>query len=292
MQGHGISRLQFDFFEPEQTRPFLQTRSYTLLNEVPLEVMYVIGNSMRWRGDKSVGERLDDCLETIREDFFTQDNYAKRDGRPTVKFWDISWVTWEGEEASEDTRDYILNEFGGFEEFGNHLRSELTVDGNDPYLIGGFSNFGEIYYEEGSQSWMEEELNLVRSLDAVSNWIEPLPPEESSIEKDNDIVNSNYIGYEKLAEEEDLDFIPLAYPGYDDRDNNCWVDEQRYLPRGNEYFEDRLRIADEHRTIDRIDTASFNDWGEGHQIEPGEHRGEEYGTEFLEVVREFAQGDG
>jgi len=36
-----------------------------------------------------------------------------------------------------------------------------------------------------------------------------------------------------------------------------------------------------------INIATWNDWGEGTQIEPGIHEGTDFGTEYLEKVVQF-----
>ena len=63
---------------------------------------------------------------------------------------------------------------------------------------------------------------------------------------------------------------------------------ERYLPRDPDRFKQLLQLADEYRTTDRA-TVCYNDWIEGHTIEPGTFTGTEYGTEYLEVVKEFQQ---
>lgn len=291
MQGFGISRLQFDFYEPGQTSPFLGTRSETLLEDTPLEVMYVIANSMEWRGNKTIRERLDECLGTIREKFFEQENYVERDGRPTVKFWNISWVVWGGNDASAATKAAIQREWGDFEAFGSYLREELTVDGTDPFLIGGFGNFGQRYPNLPGGDWLENNVSLARAFDAVSNWTGNNPAGETvSQEEHVAFQGDNFAGYQEMADDLGIEFIPVVQPGFDDRQNSCWG-SNRYIPRGPGHLESLFELADEYGTTDRIDVASFNDWGEGHQIEPGTYRGEDYGTEYLDVVKEFVGSD-
>lgn len=293
MQGHGISRLQFDFVNDGRWRPFLRTRENTLLEEVPLEVMYVIGNSMRWRDHNTVGEELDEALGVIRDEFFEQKNHAERDGRPTVKFWSISGVTWDGDETGRELINYVEKEHGGFTEFGEYLRDQLTVDGTEPYMIGGFRTTGQVIYEHGIDAhWMEDRVELAGAFDAVSNWTGDNPAGETVSQEDHiQFQEETFEGYEMIAEKHGIDFIPVALPGFDDRDNDCWGND-RYIPSDADHLQEQLKLADDYRTTDRIDIASFNDWGEGHQIEPGTYQGESYGTERLDVVKKFVQGDG
>lgn len=284
MRGFGINRLQFDFFEPAQAEPFRSTRQRTILREVPLEVMYVISNSMRWRGDRSRREQLDACLATIREAFLNAPNYAEHDGRPSVKCWNISWVAWAGNDAAAATRAFVLDEFGDYAGFVDHLRTELTVDGVEPYLIGGFGGLGH-QYASGDEWIFDEHVPLAREFDAVSNWTGATPAGESVTQDDHlAYQTTSFGGYAELASNEPFEFIPVVNPGFDDGTNDCWGDD-RHIPRGPEHLTDLLELAADHATVDRIDIASFNDWGEGHQLEPGTHGDTPYGTSYLEPVR-------
>ncbi|GAB7008394.1 hypothetical protein [Halorubrum trueperi] len=291
MQGFGISRLQFDIYEPEQTSPFLETRSNTLLEETPLEAMYVISNSMQQRGSNTLREQLDACLGTIRDDFFEQENYAERDDRPTVKFWNISWAAWGGNDASAAVKEFIEREWDDFEAFGGYLRQELTVDGTEPFLIGGFGGLGRTYSNVKEGEWVETNVSLARAFDAVSNWTGDNPANET-VSQGAHIAfqEENFAGYEALADDLDIEFIPVVQPGFDDRQNKCWG-SNRYIPRSPGHLEAMFDVADNYGTTDRVDVASFNDWGEGHQIEPGSYRNEDYETEYLEVVKSFVTED-
>lgn len=77
----------------------------------------------------------------------------------------------------------------------------------------------------------------------------------------------------------------MVFPGFDNRDNDRWgVD--RYVPRDPSHLRQLIELAERYKTTDRINIATFNGWAEGHQIEPGSFRDEDYITEYLDVIRD------
>lgn len=48
--------------------------------------------------------------------------------------------------------------------------------------------------------------------------------------------------------------------------------------------ESKITPSDQYRTTDRV-FVPYNDWIEGHTIEPGTFTGTDYGTTYLEVVK-------
>ena len=149
-------------------------------------------------------------------------------------------------------------------------------------------NFGHIYQDE---IYSDQEMNFATSFDAVTNWVGKLEPGEKMPQEEHyPDKRSNFEGYKEFSEDHDIGFAPMIAPGFDDRTSTkeCWGGNQ-YLPRSPEYFEELLELADDYRTIDRINIATWNDWPEGTAIEPGVFEGEDHGTEYLEVLRDFHQ---
>jgi len=292
MQGFGITRWQIDFVNVGHVETFLSTRANTLATNVPLEINYTISNSVEWRDEgATIGENIDSSLQKIRDEFFAYENYASRDGRPVVKFWSISTVTWDGNEIGTKLKEYVLENHGSFAEFGRYLREKLTKNGTNPYIIGGFRSTGQGYYEYDDPAWLEDRFDLAKTFDAVSNWTGDNPSNQTVSQQEHlEFQEENFAGYQELANDYGIEFIPVVHPGFDDRDNECWG-ENRYIPPDADHLEAMFELANEYRTTDRIDVATFNDWGEGHQVEPGTYDGESYGTRRLEVVKEFAQRD-
>lgn len=279
MQNHDISRVMFNFGEEAEDYERLRNfKSVEKFGEIEIECYYVISQAMRRERD------FKQDFEFVRENFLTEDNYTTFDGRPVVQFWDVGYLTWGGNEQARQVKNRIEEEWG-FGGFVDYIREELTVGGTDPFLVGDFHDLGQIY-SEGNAS--EEMLEMFRKFDAASTWTGRNPYNET-IEWEEALahVESNFEGYRNLISEYNMEFIPTTFPGFDDRANECWGGD-RHLPRDSERFRTVLNLANEYRTTEFINIATWNDWNEGHQIEPGSHMGEEYGTEYLEVVADFA----
>ena len=291
MNGFGISRVKIDYSVPNDplTDSFFSTRDETLLSEIPLEVLYAISNSMKFRGENSVVDQIERSLEYARDTIFEQPNLGTREGKPVFDIWNLRTVTWGGDAFSLEVKESVLDEWGDFESFGGYMRETLTKDGTEPYMIADTSDLGRLYLQDSSG--ISEILELVQTFDAVTNWTgKNVPGETTPRDEALSFQEENFQGYNQLANDLNIDYIPRVYPSFDDRENDCWGDD-RYTPRSTEFFREMLNLADQYRTVDQIDVATWNDWGEGHQIEPGEHGGEAFGTEYLEVVKEFSPGD-
>lgn len=86
----------------------------------------------------------------------------------------------------------------------------------------------------------------------------------------------------RLCPKTEFDFIPGVIPGYDDR--NVPERKNKPLPRSTTRFERQIEIA-RRRSSERnpmVLVNSFNEWHEDTQIEPDKY---EYGTRYLEIVR-------
>lgn len=99
-------------------------------------------------------------------------------------------------------------------------------------------------------------------------------------------MRENWEGIREFTEANDMDFVPGVFPGYNDEGNKCWGGD-RYTKRSPKFLRRQLHMAEEFATLDRVYLNSWNDWTEGHQIEPGSARGENYGTDYLEIIQEF-----
>ena len=273
MRGHGISKVMFNF--GEESRDYARLRNFTdteLAPDIEFECFYVISQAL-------VRNRyMERDFEFIRENMLDHSNYSTIDGRPVVTFWWMKTAI-----LNEEYRDELESNHGDFGGFVDYLREELTYQDEDPFLVADLDDMAEGGYWEGHH-------DIIEQFDGVTNWVNVDPGArdewENRLEYMRDIYNAN----SEVSDELDVEFIPTVFPGFDDRSNRCWG-EDRYLPRSSSNFKALLELADEYRTIDRINVATWNDWNEGHQIEPGTHEDTEYGTEYLEVIKEFAQGD-
>lgn len=282
MEYAGISRMMVNFSVRDGARPFLGRLNEGLPGELPVEVYLELTGREYWENENIEGFRRG--LDFVRNSFLSYEHYAERDERPVISFWDARWVTWGGDELSQKAKSTIKGEFGEFGKFVDWMRDRLTVNGTEPYLIGGMGDHG-IVYEEGIAS--QDEIDFASSFDALTNWAGKLEPGETVSQEDHfEHLESNFKGYNSFTEDHGTDYTPMIIPGFDDRSNDCWGDD-RHVPRSPDYFEQLLELADDYRTIDRINIATWNDWPEGTVIEPGELRGEDHDTIYLETLREF-----
>lgn len=147
------------------------------------------------------------------------------------------------------------------------------------------------YFELGKQI-LDEGQGHILAAKAVQALLEP--EKEESKESDSwdairDRVESDFRDGHQYATDKDMVFVPKVFPGYDEVDG-CERDGSGFIPRNQNGFQQLLELAEQYATSDRIDIATWNGWTEGHQIEPGTFRGEEYGTEYLEIIKNFQSG--
>lgn len=272
---HGVSTLLFNFGEEgEDYRRFEAFLEADRAAEIDIECFYVVSQAMRRERD------LERDFEFVREAFLSQPNYSTHDGRPVVTFWDVDYLAWGGTDQAKAVNDRIFEEWGSYEAFVGWIRDQLTVSGVEPYLVGDF-------HLHAIGGMPEEFDRLNRQFDAATNWTGKLRAGETvPWEEAREHVRVGYEATRDWAEANGMDFAPMVFPGFDDRHNSCWGAD-RHVLRSPDHLRELLGLADEYRTTDRVNVATFNDWMEGHQIEPGTFRGEDYGTAYLEVLQEF-----
>lgn len=279
MQGHGVTTVAFNFGEESQDYERWRTFTESSLSEkVNVEAYYVLSQALRR------GHQIDEYLGFIRENMFSRDNYNTIDGRPVVQFWGVAYPAWAGNDEAKAAKEEIMDEYGGFVEFVEHIRSELTLEGTDPFLIGEFRNNGL----NGGVN--EKYQDYFAQFDAGSTWTGILRPGETvAWDTSFESTRKNFEAIRAFTDEHDMEFVPTVYPGFNDTHNSCWGGD-RHTPRSPDHLAQLLKLADQYRTLDKVNIASWNGWSEGHQIEPGMFQRSEYGTDYLNVVREFQKG--
>lgn len=279
MQGFGITPLLFNFGEEIEDRGrFREFEEATMADDIKVEFFYVISQALRR------GRDIYRDFEFMRKKIATTDNYNTHQGRPVVYFWGPQFLGWGGNPEAKRVRENILDQWGSVPSFFQNISSKLTVNGTEPYMVGDFGNLGHNYLEWGGD---EDILKILPEFDAITSWTGHLPSNETVVWEDQyDFVKQDFRGLRMLAQEHGLDFAPMVFPGFDDRANDCWG-ENRYTPPDPKHLQDLLELANKYRTVDRINIATWNDWNEGHMIEPGSYMGEDYGNDYLEVVKSF-----
>lgn len=273
MQGHGITTLMFNYGEGrkdfDRVRAFLDAE---LSSEIAIETMWVI---------KKVFTRdldIDLFMEFARENLLSLPNHRTIDGRPVVQLVGSNFIPWDDSTANE-----VKERWGGFEEFAEYLRLGLTVDGIQPYFVSSITDVPDSGLSEDEAEWNKQ-------FEAVTTWFpNPRVDEESPWNWYLSRAKGDFEVLTEFANKNDLDLIPTAFPGRDERFNTCWGNNP-FVSRHPSHLEDMLTLSDQFRTLNRINIATYNDWVEGHQIEPGEWPRTDYGTDYLQKVKKMQVG--
>lgn len=279
MTGHGITRLTLVFNGKDRDFGYVNgLLEADNIDQIQVEPSYSVlafwhNEERDWREDV-----LPEHLTFLREKLMSRENAARYQGRPTLHTWYIINL------ANDDTyREKIAEEFGGFEQLVNDIRDHLRVDGRDPFLIAGTGGVDNYLYRNADVK------ELVTQFDAVCPWIgaDLNPEEKKDWETGMEETERVYSEQSGFADRNGMEFIPTVFPGFNDKENTCHTFSSRHLPRSQEQFRKVLELADKYRSTEMVNTATWNDWVEGTQIEPGAYRGTDYGEEYLEIVREF-----
>lgn len=269
MQGHGITTLSFNFGESEldfeRYRSFMEAE---LASEVQLEAYWAINRV--FQRDLN----LSNFLDFIREEMFSHPNYNTIDGRPVVQFWASNYIPWH-----DETYQRVVDEWGGLPEFATHIYENLTVDGTRPFIVANVNDVPPNGLSEREATWN-------RQFDAVSTWFAKFDDETTAWSDHLERTREDFALLESFASENEMEFIPTAYPGFNDKPNDCWGDN-RHLPRSVQRFSEVLDLADEFRTSEKVNLATFNGWPEGHTVEPGTFGDTDHGTDYLEAIEAF-----
>jgi len=286
MQGHGLGRVQFTFEGTRDTKNHLQSfLNSDLVDAIDVEPTYYISGPHRWTEDADFEQIIEEDMRYIKEEFFTRDNAATFDGRPT--FYVENAMHWVAE------RERLLESWDDLEAFADEIRSRLTLDGTKPFMVAGMGAQGHRYVEEGDYYRHHKELAL--GFDAVMNLVAaPVflndPDGQVGLEETREWLDQNYRGHSAFADEHDMEFFPRVIPGFDTRANTCWGNDER-IPRDLEFFETNLQMATEYGTSERLNVFTWNDFTEGTAIEPGTWRGDHYGTAYVERVQELQKSN-
>lgn len=192
--------------------------------------------------------------------------------------WNILVLT-----SEEELQEKVMDEFEDYEAFVEEMKTHLRKNGEEPFLVAGVGP-GGTYLKHN-----EEVNNLVTQFDGIGTWF-PGHLKEDGENTSPDVVykemKKRYEFNENFANRNEMEFFPTAFPGYNEKANIC-SDLERRIPRSTKLFRDMLHLSEKHGTTNRINIATWNAWVEGHQIEPGEFWGEDYGTDHLDIVKEF-----
>lgn len=266
-----------------------------LIDEIQIEPFYTAAPNLwdegYWLTVESYREDLvKPHMTFMRKHILSKDNVTRLDGRPVIQMWNSH--VW----AFDYQYGRIEEEWGGYDEFFDEIRSLLTVDGKEPFFVGGTNWWGHGGYPTGRKA------ELTRHFDATTTWMVGAELHDGFASQETALnwAEENWQGHREFTDKHDMDFVPMVFPGFDERtpdEGNCDPrdsGEGRRVPRSPDFFAKMLRLADEYRTTKLINNSVYNNWQEGTHIEPGVFEpgpfGEQdYGTAYLEVVKQFQQ---
>ncbi|NEU58789.1 hypothetical protein [Halorussus sp. MSC15.2] len=273
MQSSGISTVLFNFGASElDFKRFRKFRRADRTADITIEAFWVIGRIFQRNYE------LAPYLEFIRNEMISLPNYETIDGRPVVTFWAPGYIA-----VNEDPMTRIQAEWGGLEGLISKIRSELTVDGNEPFLVGDIGGRSVGGFSDAIK-------RLGQQFDAITSWVGSPDPGFNPWDRHRAKVEKTFRRSFWFAIANDIEFVPMVFPGFDDRSNSCWGGET-HVPRSPQHLAELFNLAKKYRTVDRTYVATWNGWPEGHQIEPGTFSGQDYGTAYLDVVKEAATSD-
>lgn len=285
MQGHGTNRLMLtcsgydDVIESNER--FLDAE---LVNEMQIEPFYNFLKGRWGEGYPASAESYkDDLIEPtmtwIRDNILSRENASTHNGRPVMQIWGPNLL------ARDYQHDKIMDEFGSYESFVDEMRTLLSVDGRDPYLVGGANWYGATGYPDRGEE-IHQQFDAVTTWTAGGAW-QDNEDNETTKEEVLEYVEDNFQGHREFTDEHDMDFVPMVFPGFNETKGD------RRHPRSPELLEELLELAEEYRTTEMVNHAAWN-WEEMTTLEPGIFNegpfgDESYGTAYLDVVKEFQQ---
>lgn len=220
-------------------------------------------------------------MNWLRDNIISRENVATFRGRPLMYIWNVP--SWD----APYTHDRIMDRWGSYANFVDDLRSMLRDGDTDPFIVAGTGWYGYVGYPS------DRKKSLSRQFDATSTWVaggawkQNEPNNFATQESALDYAEQNFKGNLQFVNENDMEFVPMTFPGFNERGCPERKSDERKTPRSPEFFWKTLELADEYRTTDLVDIAPYNNWLEGTQIAPGSFMGEDYGTEYLEAVKGF-----
>lgn len=280
MTAFGFTHVGYDFGGVPQSgwsKAFLKSDLANQIDILPTYIKSVFDRTMdrNWKT-----EILPRDLSYLRERFLSRDNAVTIDGRPVLDSWN-----WRVLAVEEEKRTKLMDEFGSFEAFVDTVRDLARTERGDPHLMFGIGAAGAHLDHEDLAPLRE----LAKQFDTITTWFHGTRGGWDAV---IDRAIADFEGCRQFANEHDMEFVPLARPGYDERwDTGDYRTTERYLPRDPDRLRQLLQLCDQYRTTDRV-FVPYNDWIEGHTIEPGTFTGTDYGTTYLEVVEEFQRSDG
>ncbi|MFC1756406.1 glycoside hydrolase family 99-like domain-containing protein [Patescibacteria group bacterium] len=199
--------------------------------------------------DEENKQALFDSMDYLAGTYFSDDRYQKINDKPIIYFW-------------------VAFNYLSFEDTFGELRKRLKSKGFDAYMIGDIQK---------TEIETDDFRSYMKHFDAVSsyNMFSSIKGANSNLIERADY---EYARWKKAANDSGADFIPVVFPGYDDR---IVRRGNEVLDRSPERFREMLKVAEKYKE-NMILITSFNEWHENTQIEADREEGRIY----LDILNE------
>ena len=270
--GYGIDFFLFDFWDRDSASwrypPLLQ---HPLIGDIKFALSYatptLTGDNLGQLRNISLSSpdiysRVESDFDYIAANCFSHPSYLRVNGRPFFSMYDVFFLG--GDILEPLTR----------------LRQHLKQLGFDIYLVGDAVDVGETI-----------DLNRLRAFDAISNAssVVPLPVGPSSKMKRMSMGDARYElqRWTSAAHSVGIEFVPFAYPGFDDSHLVDRPSGYGHTPKSPEFFSSEVKMAIDLADKNRLlGIAEFDGWGENTFIEPSV----EDGFKYLQTLRNALAG--
>ncbi len=278
MQGYGITRVSLNFGESDCERGTLRKylKHIELIKGMTIDFSYPIIQVIRRN------RNMFRDFELMRQ-VFKKHKVGRIEGRPIVYLWGFGGLYFQ-----KDIRAKIENRYGGIPELVDKINEGLTVNGTKPFLVADIGTLPGGLQEGWNPP--DEYMKAIMKCQGVSHWFHPTLNEEKRVDPDKYLENTEEMmqAHNVFALTRNMEYIPVVYPGFDDRANKCWGGD-RYVKRSPDLLENTMKLAKKYGTAGFSYLATWNDWAEGTMIEPGTYQNEEFGTDYLKVIRKIQE---
>lgn len=215
----------------------------------------ILNDPDKWKG-------VIEDFRVLNSNFFLKDNFLTIGGKPVVYWYGGSAIHGKLEEFLNEVKSTSEN---GIFIFSDHAKVNVI---NEDYFTG----LADEKFFDGWTSW-------------AATWY--VPVEEPLNENFPVVFEEGYKFWMEVAEIYDKVLMPSIIPGFVELRDPSWLEFAVNLPRNTEMFSKELEVALKYATqiegkkIIKIDT--WNDFGEGHAIEPTI----EEGYAFLEALKDI-----
>ena len=202
-------------------------------------------------------------FDYLAQTYFLNPYYLRIDDRPVIFIYASRIIS--GDEA------------GAIQGLREHIRANYGIE---LYLIGD-----EVYWEAYYDNFLEYGLTWEHfdAVTAYSMWTDTSLV-EGGFPAFLQRVETVYEKWFRFADEEGIDFVPNVMPGFDDRNLRPTREEGRVIHRSSHGFREYIDLAKTYvdQDISMLLLTSFNEWGEGTNVEPSQAEGFTY----LDTVRD------